>query len=184
MTIRSPVRGRECGSCTLCCKLINVISVDKARGEWCKHCNPKGGCNIYADRPYECTTFLCGYLAQEQLGEHWFPKKSRMVLIDRVGPTGSNITIFVDDTTPNIWREPLYYREIKGWAQSFPPEQVQVLVIVRDRSFLILPDKDIDLGDVRPDQMIVTTRIMTPTGPVYGATVMEGNDPRIAGRGE
>ena len=144
------------------------------------HCNPKGGCNIYADRPYECTTFLCGYLAQEQIGEHWFPKKSRMVLIDRVGPTGSNITVFVDNGAPDIWREPLYYRDIKGWARSFPPEQVQILVIVKDRVFVILPDRDVDLGDVRSDQLIITRMAMTPTGPAYDAVVMERDDPRAA----
>lgn len=180
MSDRSVVRGRACAGCTLCCKLISVAAVEKPRDVWCRHCDPKAGCAIYGERPDECRTFLCGYLIQEQLGEHWYPKKSRMVVIDRVEATGSNITVFVDSGSPAKWREPLYYQDIKHWARTFPPEQVQILVIVGDKVTLVLPDKDLDLGIVQADQVVVTRATPTPGGIFYDAVVMAKDDPRVA----
>jgi hypothetical protein len=34
------VGGRACGTCTLCCKVVAVPELEKAAGEWCKHCRP------------------------------------------------------------------------------------------------------------------------------------------------
>ena len=31
------VPGRECGTCTLCCKLIAVAALGKPPGVWCTH---------------------------------------------------------------------------------------------------------------------------------------------------
>src|SRR5258708_27094970 len=38
------IPGRECGSCTLCCKVYNIPEIGKAAGKWCKHCTPGKGC--------------------------------------------------------------------------------------------------------------------------------------------
>lgn len=55
----------ECGSCTLCCKLLGITELDKPRNAWCKSCSPGKGCNIYADRPPSCVDFECGWLAND-----------------------------------------------------------------------------------------------------------------------
>jgi hypothetical protein len=59
---------RTCGTCTLCCKLIEVTELEKPRGTWCHHCRQhqgQGGCNIYQDRPLGCREFVCGWLQGE-----------------------------------------------------------------------------------------------------------------------
>jgi len=45
--IGPPVRGRQCGGCTLCCTLLPVKSLDKGANERCRHLCFKG-CGIYA----------------------------------------------------------------------------------------------------------------------------------------
>jgi hypothetical protein len=36
----SPVPGRNCGDCSLCCKLIRVDAFDKPAGVWCATARP------------------------------------------------------------------------------------------------------------------------------------------------
>jgi hypothetical protein len=87
--------GRECGSCSLCCKLIAVVELNKSVGQWCRHCAPgKGGCLIYDDRPPSCRGFHCSWLQSDLLGPEWKPTTARMVVsrdddVDR-------LTIYVD----------------------------------------------------------------------------------------
>jgi hypothetical protein len=54
---------RACGSCTLCCKLVPVKALQKPDNVWCKHAKKGAGCAIYADRPAECRTWSCLWLA-------------------------------------------------------------------------------------------------------------------------
>jgi hypothetical protein len=56
---------RECGECSLCCKLVLVREDEtgflKPEGEWCKH-STKKSCKIYEDRPKACSNFSCVWL--------------------------------------------------------------------------------------------------------------------------
>ena len=49
---------RECGDCTLCCKLP-AIKDFKDGYKWCENCNIGKGCNIYETRPKPCIDFDC-----------------------------------------------------------------------------------------------------------------------------
>jgi len=59
----------ECGSCTLCCKLVGVrgevrgVPIKKPRNGWCEHCAVGQGCTVYDDRPKACDEFLCMWRA-------------------------------------------------------------------------------------------------------------------------
>src|SRR4030095_7963556 len=53
---------RECGGCTLCCRLERVPQLNKRPGDWCIHCNVGKGCKIYSDRPSVCREFRCLWL--------------------------------------------------------------------------------------------------------------------------
>ena len=55
-------KGRACGSCRLCCKLVGVEVLDKPPGTWCQHACSKG-CGIYETRPDECRKYVCLWLA-------------------------------------------------------------------------------------------------------------------------
>src|SRR5580698_7880286 len=59
------VPGRECGSCTLCCKVYHVAEIDKVAGKWCQHCKPGSGCAIHDSLPKQCAEFNCLWRTEE-----------------------------------------------------------------------------------------------------------------------
>jgi hypothetical protein len=56
---------RRCGACSLCCKLLPNVALDKPAGRPCVHQRHgnKGCCTIYPRRPLECATWSCRWLA-------------------------------------------------------------------------------------------------------------------------
>jgi hypothetical protein len=114
---RKKVTGRECGSCSLCCKLLDVPEAGKPNHEWCPHCRPGHGCRIYAQRPDICRGFACLWLCDSSLGGMWFPAKAKIVAhfhIDR--KNGHSSLRFIVDPK-NRWREEPYYSGIKEAAR-------------------------------------------------------------------
>jgi hypothetical protein len=58
---------RECGACTLCCRLLPVPEFGKPAGERCRHQFSKG-CRIYHKRPQSCAFWNCRWLAGDDTG--------------------------------------------------------------------------------------------------------------------
>jgi hypothetical protein len=52
---------RQCGECTLCCKLLPIPTIGKAAGVACEHQCSKG-CRIYDARPHDCRRWSCLWL--------------------------------------------------------------------------------------------------------------------------
>ena len=48
---------RDCGDCSLCCKLHRTDF--KEEYQWCKSCDVGNGCKIYNTRPQVCKDFKC-----------------------------------------------------------------------------------------------------------------------------
>jgi hypothetical protein len=138
--------GRACGSCTLCCKLLQIDTLAKPRGTWCGHCKVGAGCTIYEARPPECRSFHCGYLIWEHAGEHWNPARSKMIVASEEG--GRRISIYVDPTRPEAWRQQPFERDIRQWAAWAAEGEQQVLVHIGSRAIAILPDQEVELGVV------------------------------------
>jgi hypothetical protein len=168
--IPAPVHGRSCGSCSLCCKLlpINDDQLKKAADVWCKNCAPgKGGCTIYENRPLSCRRFLCLWLITEGLEDHWKPLTSKMVAFvsgDRPGEKGNRLAIYVDPSFSTKWREEPYYGQIKAWSESAIKVQAHVVVYVHNRAIVILPNKDVDIGILRPGDCITIKEKSTSFG--------------------
>jgi hypothetical protein len=55
----------HCGSCTMCCKLLDITVLKKPRNQWCPHCAIGKGCTIYDDRPAPCRSFVCLWLGSQ-----------------------------------------------------------------------------------------------------------------------
>ena len=56
---------RSCGSCAVCCKVLQVPEFVRAKGDWCPKArpgSPEGACTIYPDRPTGCRGFACLWL--------------------------------------------------------------------------------------------------------------------------
>jgi hypothetical protein len=109
---------RECGRCSMCCKLLHIEELNKAPGKWCKHARPGKGCAIYAQRPQVCEAYSCQWLRDPAMGDHWFPATSRMVVNLEQGADGKPIVIVtVDPGYAGQWRKAPYYAELKERAK-------------------------------------------------------------------
>jgi hypothetical protein len=80
------VSGRECGSCTVCCKSlkINVPELKKLADVLCDHCTQGVGCKIYETRPSVCKGWYCGWRRMRYLNDDWRPDRCG-VLIGIIG---------------------------------------------------------------------------------------------------
>jgi len=154
--------GRNCGTCALCCRVMEITEIAKPQGVWCPNCKPGVGCKIYHERPGECRSFYCGYLTMRGVGEEWKPERSRIVItLDQQG----RLTAHVDLTRPNAWKQQPYYGKLKEWAIAALPKNKLVIVRLGTRMYVILPDRDVDLGLMTPEDRILTRRTETPMGP-------------------
>ncbi len=85
-----------CGDCTLCCKLLGVVELQKPVGDWCGHCRntPPRGCDIYSTRPQTCRNFMCGWLVWN-FPEKYKPNRSHVIISD-----SAELDIFVVHVDP------------------------------------------------------------------------------------
>jgi hypothetical protein len=156
-------RGRECGDCTLCCKVMAIEELAKPASAWCPHCTPGNGCLIYADRPAECQAFNCLWLVDERLEQHWKPNRSKLVLTT----SEDGIEIRCDPGFPDAWRKEPFRSEIRQWAVSGETFDMTVVVITGQKLILVTPEREFDFGIVQPDERIVRelegTRVVNAT---------------------
>ncbi|MFL6857402.1 MAG: YkgJ family cysteine cluster protein [Allosphingosinicella sp.] len=170
--------GRSCGSCTLCCKMFRIDSLAKPRDEWCRHCAIGRGCTIYDSRPVECRRFHCGYLFWPQAGEHWFPGRSKMIIVSEMD--GTLLSIHVDPARPDAWRQAPYHADIRQWAAWAAPAGHRVTVFVGRRAIVIFPDRDVDLGILAEDERTLVLCHRTPAGMHLEALKVKADDPRLS----
>jgi Fe-S-cluster containining protein len=148
---------RQCGSCSLCCKVLGVAALDKPEQAWCVHCKPGRGCAIYATRPQECRTFGCLWLADDKFPESLKPDACKIVFA--VEGDGARISAYVDRNAPQAWRRPDILAMLRRMAAIQEARKGQVVVFIGKRAIAVLPDREVDLGEVdKAGQMIVYAR--------------------------
>lgn len=76
------VPNRECGECTVCCKvlLIDEPDLQKLPGVLCSNCKAGAGCQIYDTRPASCRGFYCGWRLMPDLGDELRPDRSGIII--------------------------------------------------------------------------------------------------------
>jgi len=163
------VAGRSCGTCTLCCKLFPVRELDKAAGRWCPHVVQGRGCAIHPRRPTVCRQFFCQWLLNPDLGPEWKPENAKFVL--SIYPGSNSLAVTVDPTAAQAWTKEPYYRRLKQWATAAVARHQQVVVFVGTRAIVILPDRDVALGELKPGDEIVVRKSTGPVGQRYDAIV-------------
>lgn len=146
--------GRTCEGCTMCCKLMGISEIAKPKAVWCPHCDIGKGCRIYDTRPDECRSFYCGYRQWRELGEHWTPASSKLVVAPEMN--GSRIAVHVDPGSPSAWRKEPYFSEIKAMAAGALERSHSVVICIGRRVIVIFPDREVDLGPVADDETVVT----------------------------
>jgi len=61
----------ECGSCTLCCTLLNIPWMNSQAGDTCKYCDK--GCIIQDTKDDRCREFDCAYTQMSNVSEQMRP---------------------------------------------------------------------------------------------------------------
>jgi hypothetical protein len=159
---------RECGTCTLCCKIMGIGALSKPAGHWCPHCRPGKGCAIYDHRPSECQSFNCDWLVQERLGPEWKPEKCKIVMTSR----DNRVVAYVDPSSPMAWRKPPFYETLIALMKHGLPQGKLVHVAVAGRYLLLLPGREEDLGHLSPQDEVRLETIRTPRGLDYRVEVV------------
>jgi hypothetical protein len=145
---------RACGTCTLCCKLLEIDTSEltKPPGVWGQHCTPGQGCGIYPTRPRLCRTFACGWLINPRLGAEWKPNRAKIVLNHDIAANGvSRASFVVDPSFPGRWREEPYYSVIRQCAYrglaARGAAHCWTYIRIAQRALLVLPHEEVDVAD-------------------------------------
>jgi hypothetical protein len=147
------VAAKECGGCTMCCKIMRIDELAKPTGQWCTHCKPGRGCGIYPDRPQTCRVFHCLWITQAALGPEWRPDKCKMVLM---AIAGGRTVIKCDPGFPQAWRKQPYYAHIRSWADRAGPQGGEVLVCVGHDITVLARDRELHVGIVAEEDGFAT----------------------------
>lgn len=109
---------RQCGSCSLCCKLMDVPDI-KEPHQWCPHARAgAGGCAIYPRRPERCREFHCMWLIDERIPKYWYPRTAKIVINAFEAEGVAYVAFVVDPAYPTRWREEPWFSDIKEMARA------------------------------------------------------------------
>jgi uncharacterized cysteine cluster protein YcgN (CxxCxxCC family) len=167
---------RACGDCSMCCKLAKVDELDKPAGVWCRHCAPgRGGCTIYETRPPVCRNYFCSWITDSRLGPEWYPLTCKMILTFE--SSGQRLCVRVEPSHADAWRREPYYSQLKQWSRAAVENRQQIVVYISKRVIVILPDKDVDFGDVELGEQIWVGARDTPAGRTWNAARIPADVP-------
>lgn len=165
-----PAQARECGSCTMCCKLIEVTELEKPQYTWCKSCKPGKGCGNYEARPSDCRTFYCNWMADLSLGDEWRPDRSKFII--SFEPGTDRMFVVCDTGFAGAWRREPFYTRIKAFLTAPGMERQQVVVQTGRKITLLVRGGEFDLGEfTKGDRIDVSYK---PDGTVT-ARMLPGN---------
>jgi hypothetical protein len=124
---------RQCGDCTLCCRLLPVRSLDKLAGQRCQHQSHARGCKVYArlgSVSPECRLWSCRWLVNDDTADLSRPDRSHYVLdlmpdfvTLRDDATGEAqhvqvVQIWVDPKHPDAHRDPALRAYLERCAED------------------------------------------------------------------
>jgi hypothetical protein len=152
------VPGRTCGSCMLCCTVMNVEELNKPGGVTCSHAVVGSGCTIRDQRPQACRRFFCGWRLDPNLDSLWKPNICGFVIT--ISLRYASMLIMVDPARPLAWKMQPYYGRLKEWSERAFMENKRIVAIVAGGdATVILPDRDVPIGPLGSNDEIVLSRI-------------------------
>lgn len=151
---------KQCGECSLCCKVMGIPELRKPKDAACVHIIPGKGCEIYERRPPSCRAFACHWILDSAIADAWKPSTCHMVIEAKQ----RSMVIHVDPDFAEAWRDEPYFSEIKAMAKAGLAKGAMTLVIEKLRTIVVLPDEEIDLGFLGPGARIAMTPVKTPDG--------------------
>jgi hypothetical protein len=117
------VPGRNCGSCTACCKELAILDeeINKLPGEICKHCSIESGCDIYETRPQMCRSYHCLWRSLPEMDETWRPDLSGILMIPAEVPplfNGQFAVTLILTGEPDVLRSDKFASMVAGFIAS------------------------------------------------------------------
>jgi hypothetical protein len=153
---------KQCGNCTQCCKVMEIVELEKPNGIWCDHCKVGKGCSIYNDRPESCRSFSCQWLLDESMPHRLRPDQTKVVVY--IDHEGQRLVARCDTANPMAWRREPFYIALKRWSAGAFGQGRQVMAAAGHRLWVIAPNLDLDLGEVDPKSPVVVEEM--PDGTV------------------
>jgi hypothetical protein len=152
------VPGRTCGSCMLCCTVMNVDELNKPGGVTCRHAVTGQGCTIRDQRPQACRRFFCGWRLDPNIDSQWKPNICGFVIT--ISLRYASMLVMVDPTRPLAWKVQPYYGRMKEWSgRAFMENKRIVAVVAGGEATVILPDRDVPIGVLGPNDEILLSRM-------------------------
>lgn len=112
----SAIPGKSCGTCTLCCKVLEIDELQKKAGVWCADCLPNHGCAIYSRRPDVCRDYECLWLTERSLPQTLKPERTGTILMEDAET--DEYQAVCDPEKPFAWRQPLVFKHLVGKAKE------------------------------------------------------------------
>lgn len=142
---------RDCGDCSLCCKVFFVGEFEKKAGDWCRHCSPGRGCGIHSTRPAICRDFFCFWISHPELPNFLKPNRSKVILTGsrRELPNGlaeQSLLVHCDADDPSAWRREPTYSFLKRQTRSPDGRPQSVIIWAGKRVWMLTPQGAADLG--------------------------------------
>ena len=73
-------------------------------------------------------------------------------------PGTNSLVAAVDPGTPTAWQQEPYLSSLRRWSEAALVQGDQVLVFIGTKVIAVMPDRAIDLGEIKPGDRIVTLR--------------------------
>ena len=134
---------RECGDCSLCCKLLPMPEFNKPAGTRCQHQRHGIGCNIYPRRPTPCKLWQCRWLNGDKTGSR--PDRAHYVVdimpdfVTVVPKDGSDpmqvpvIQVWIDPAFPDAHRD----KKLRRYIEE--KEMPALIRLSAHQAFLLAP---------------------------------------------
>ncbi len=110
------IPGKACGSCSFCCKVLEIAELAKSAGARCVHCASAGGCAIYPTRPEICRVYECLWKRDRGMSARLRPDRVGTLLME--DPETHRYQAVSDPARPLAWRHPLVFTHLVAMARA------------------------------------------------------------------
>ncbi|MBV1705047.1 MAG: hypothetical protein KGI57_01685 [Hyphomicrobiales bacterium] len=111
-----PIPGKACGSCKMCCQVLEIPELDKPAGPDCPNCAGRNGCAIYDARPNVCREFECEWLGERSLGPRLRPDLCGVIFF--VDPDTDEYRAVSHPAKPMAFRAPEVFKHLVAMAKA------------------------------------------------------------------
>jgi hypothetical protein len=85
-------------------------------------------------------------------------------MVLRVESDGGLIAVHVDPSDPTAWRREPYFQMLKQFAIKGTDINQRVIVYIKNRVIVILPNKEVEVGTMNPGDHLVVREVASRDG--------------------